>query len=163
LETLRCFLVRLTNDYFEDVKKLYVNEMVRRYLGGRIPEEHTATKFKDTLNRSHKDSHVWVIRVKEINQSIGLVSLDQHVDGGTEVSYEFLPICWGKGYATEVISHIINFAFKDLKIIKVLAETQTANVPSCRLLERIGMELERKIQRFGEEQSLYSIEAIGSN
>jgi len=163
LETLRCFLMSLTTDDFEDVKNIYVNEMVRKYLGGIIPEEHTKAKFIDTLNRSHNDAYFWVVRLKDSSQFIGLVSLDKHITGGTEVSYEFLPDWWGCGYATEVISQILNFAFNGLKINKVLAETQTANVASCKLLEGVGMKLESKLQRFGEEQSLYSIETNGSN
>ena len=132
--------------------------MVRRYLGGVIPEEYTRTKFIETLNRSQIDSHFWVVRLKIDTEFIGLVSFDKHVDGGTEVSYEFLPTWWRSGYATEVLSQVINFAFNELELSRVLAETQTANAPSCRLLERLGMKLERKVQRFGAEQAIYYIE-----
>ncbi|UNK21066.1 hypothetical protein MNQ98_14085 [Paenibacillus sp. N3/727] len=47
-------------------------------------------------------------------------------------------------------------------IVKLLAETQTANVSSCNLLERLGMKLERKVQRFGSEQGIFSIEKPSS-
>ena len=39
----------------------------------------------------------------------------------------------------------------------MIAETQTANILSCKLLERVGMKLEQKIQRFGTEQTIYAI------
>ncbi len=152
------YTYKIKIDDFEDVKKIYVNEMVRRYLGGVIPEEYTRTKFIETLNRSQIDSHFWVVRLKIDTEFIGLVSFDKHVDGGTEVSYEFLPTWWRSGYATEVLSQVINFAFNELELSRVLAETQTANAPSCRLLERLGMKLERKVQRFGAEQAIYYIE-----
>lgn len=86
-----------------------------------------------------------VVRIKN-NEFIGLVSLDKHVDGDKEVSYEFLTAWWGQGYATEVIGQVIKYAFEELEIVKLLAETQTANLSSCKLLERVGMKLERKIQ-----------------
>lgn len=156
METSRCILYKMNIDDFEDVKKLYINDEVRKYLGGVIPEEHTRSKYLETLNRSQTDSYFWVIRLEENNQFIGLVSLDKHVDGGTEISYELLPYWWGAGYATEVIRRVIIFAFNELNIFKLLAETQTANALSCRLLERVGMK--RKVQRFGAEQSLYFIE-----
>jgi ribosomal-protein-alanine N-acetyltransferase len=163
VETGRCILTKLNIDDFEDVKKIYVNEEVRKYLGGAIPEENTLSKFMDTLNRSNTDSHFWAVRLKESKHFIGLVSLDKHVDGGTELSYEFVPTYWGTGYATEVIRNVIIFAFNELTIFKVIAETQTANASSCRLLERVGMTLERKVQRFGAEQTLYSIEKTGKH
>ncbi|NOU71295.1 GNAT family N-acetyltransferase [Paenibacillus sp. LMG 31458] len=75
------------------------------------------------------------------NEFIGLVSLDKHVDGGTEVSYEFLPTWWRSGYATEVLSQVINFSFNELELSRVIAETQTANAPSCRLLEQLNGKL----------------------
>lgn len=156
--TEKCLLSKLKINDFKDVKKLYVDEEVRKYLGGAIPEEYTEQKFMDTLSRSHTNSYYWVVRLKGSNQFIGLVSLDKHAEGGIELSYEFIPTFWGKGYATEVIRNVIIFAFYELNIIKILAETQTANVSSCTLLVRIGMKLERKLQRFGAEQALYSIE-----
>ena len=61
------------------------------------------------------------------------------------------------GIASEVVNEIIKYALYDLNYPIVLAETQTANIASCKLLEKVGMKLERKIQRFGEEQAIYSI------
>lgn len=40
---------------------------------------------------------------------------------------------------------------------KLVDETQTANKRSYRLLEKLGMQLERKVIRFGAEQAMYSI------
>src|SRR3954452_17049237 len=98
---------------------------------------------------SSDDSFYWVVREKQTHNFIGLVSLDTHHEGvNLEISYQFLPNWWGKGYATEVVRLIINYALNDLKLSMIVAETQTANTSSCRLLERLGMELERTIIRF---------------
>jgi [ribosomal protein S5]-alanine N-acetyltransferase len=161
LETKRCYLIKLQRTDFEDVEKIYTNEKVREYLGGPIPKEHTLKKFEDTLERINKDldSFYWIVRLKNNNDFIGLVSLSKHHDGiNIEVSYEFLPNWWGFGYASEVISRIINFAFDQLNLPKIVAETQTANLSSCSLLERIGMKLEQTVHRFGAEQVIYGIE-----
>lgn len=89
---------------------------------------------------------------------IGLVSLAPHHEGVyQEVSYQFLPCWWGKGYASEVVSVILHFALHGLNLSTVVAETQTANKASCQLLERLGMQLERTVFMFGAEQALYSI------
>jgi ribosomal-protein-alanine N-acetyltransferase len=75
-----------------------------------------------------------------------------------EISYEFLPQSWGNGYAFEVIRQLLMYALHELKLGRVIAETQTANVSSCRLLEKVGMKVEATLQRYGAEQALYGID-----
>lgn len=159
METNRCHLMRLQKNDYEDVKMIYTNEKVRKYLGGTILEEHTFNKFLDTVKRSQTGSYYWVVRLKSSNDFIGLVSLDKHIDGqNMEISYEFLPDWWGHGYAKEVISQMLTYAFNELNLTKVIAETQTANHSSCRLLEKVGMKLEQTLIRYGAEQAIYGIE-----
>ena len=156
---MRCRLDYLQKNDYEHVKKLYTNEDVRKYLGGIIPETHTLNKFLETLDRANANhSFYWVVTLKEDEQFIGLVSLENHKDGlHMEVSYEFLTYSWGKGYAEEVIRWLLQFAFKELKQSKIIAETQTANLKSCRLLEKVGMKAEQTLSRYGAEQVIYSI------
>jgi len=90
---------------------------------------------------------------------VGLVSLDSYHDGiNTEISYQLLPEWWNKGLATEVITEVLLLSFNKLKLTKIMAETQSANKASCRLLEKVGMRLERTLIRFGKEQSVYTLE-----
>jgi [ribosomal protein S5]-alanine N-acetyltransferase len=157
VETGRCLIKRFQKSDYVDVKKLYVNEEVRKFLGGIRQEDSIITVLEEMLNASD-NSFYWVVREKHTNDFIGLVSLDPHHDGADlEISYQLLPNWWGAGYATEVVKEIISFAVNELNLQKVVAETQTANQSSCRLLEKLGMEIERKIFRFGAEQAIYSI------
>ncbi|MEK4237508.1 GNAT family N-acetyltransferase [Paenibacillus sp. FSL H7-0714] len=158
IETKRCRLIGLQEIDFEDLKKLYSNHQVRKYLGGATDDEILLrNKFNDVLKNS-TDAYYWVIRSINDNQFIGLVTLTKYHDGlNIEVSYQFLPEWWGSGLATEVIKTIIEYSFNELGLSRLVAETQTANIASCRLLERVGMKLECKLYRFNAEQSFYSI------
>lgn len=159
IETKRCKLINLHESDFEDVKKLYINSQVRKYLGGAIEDNNLLlNKFNETIGRTKADSFYWVVRLLDNHEFIGLVSLEKYHDGlNIEISYELLPLFWGRGLAMEVVSRIITFGFKDLGLQKLVAETQTKNTLSCNLLERVGMHLETRIHRFGAEQSVYSI------
>ncbi len=160
LETERCFIKTFYKSDYDDVKKLYVNPEVRRFLGG-IRQKNSIKVVLDEMLNSNVDSFYWVVREKQKDNFIGLISLDPHHDGvHLEISYQFLPFCWGKGYATEVVQEMISFAFNELNLSKVVAETQTSNKSSCRLLERVGMKLEQKIFRFGTEQAIYAINKL---
>lgn len=156
-ETERCFMNTFQKSDYMDVKKLYVNQKVRKYLGGTRQDNSIEQVLDDMLN-SGTDSIYWVVREKHTEDFIGLVSLDPHHDGVyLEISYQLLPNWWGKGYASEAVQLLIHYALNELNLSKVIAETQTANTSSCKLLERLGMELERTISRFGAEQAIYSI------
>ena len=159
LETERCVLQPIQKSDYHDVRKLYVNREVRRYLGGILEED----SIKESMNRmlhTNVNTYHWMVREKRTNRFIGLLSLDPHHDGvHQEISYQILPCWWGKGYATEVVQRVIGYCFNALKLSKIVAETQTANLSSCKLLEKMGMTLEKKVHRFGAEQAIYSIES----
>ncbi|WHY87354.1 GNAT family N-acetyltransferase [Neobacillus novalis] len=158
-ETERCIINTFQKSDYFDTKKLFVNQEVRRFLGGIRQEDSIGVVMEEMLHSSD-DSFYWVVREKLSENFIGLVSLDPHHEGvRLEISYQFLPDWWGSGYATEVIQVILDFGLNELKLEKIVAETQTANKSSCRLLERVGMELERTISRFGAEQAIYSIQS----
>lgn len=160
LETKRCTIRPLQKSDYMDVKALYINEEVRRYLGGVVPEQYIELGFEDSL-RANQDGLNGVIREKETNYFIGLVSLNLHHDGAFyEVSYQLLPSWWGNGYATEAVQCVIEYAFNELKLPKIIAETQTANASSIRLLEKLGMTFEKTLVRFEAEQAIYSIEVF---
>lgn len=162
-ETNRCRLTKIQESDYEEVKKLYTDERVRQFLGGIVEEKIYRIKFSDMCG-ANNNSFYWTIRQKDDNQFIGLVSLDLHHDGiSTEISYQLLPKWWGYGYATEIVQEVISYAFKELGLKKIVAETQSANKSSCKLLKRSGMVLEETIERFGAEQSIFSIRNTRNN
>jgi ribosomal-protein-alanine N-acetyltransferase len=156
-KTERCTINRLQESDYCEVKRIYENQEVRKFLGGVRQEASIGERFREMLDSSH-DFFYWVVREKQTENMIGLVSLDLH-HGGVyqEISYQFLPAWWGKGYASEVVSVVIHFALNELNLSTVVAETQTANKASCQLLERVGLQLDRTLFRLRAEQALYSI------
>ena len=156
-KTERCVLTTFQESDCEDVSKLFTNQEVRRYLGG-VRDADSLKETLESMLTPQPAAYYWVARRESTKEFIGLISLDLHHDGiDYEVSYQLLPDWWGKGYAAETVTVIIDFALNSLKLPAVLAETQSANISSCRLLEKLGMELERKIFRYGAEQTIYSI------
>jgi [ribosomal protein S5]-alanine N-acetyltransferase len=160
LESKRCLINPFQTSDLVDVKTLYENPEVRKYLGGIPTEDTIEGTFNEMLSPSC-NSFYWVVREKNTNNFVGIVSLDPHHDGEyLELSYQLLPKWWGGGYGTEVVKRVLQFAFDELNLSKLVAETQSKNIPSCKLLERLGMNLERKTIRFGAEQSIYSLKSI---
>lgn len=156
LKTASCLLTPLEQSDYEDVKELFTCHEVRKYLGGVIETNQYDRKFANML--AANDEWTFAIRRLDNRAFVGLISLNEHQDGiGTEISYQLVQKEWKKGFATEAVLKIIEFATETLNIQALVAETQSANVSSCRLLERTGMGLVKKVTRFGEEQSIYSL------
>ena len=142
---------------YAHIKRLYENERVREYLGGPVDEVAYKVRFNEMLQSQNAALH-WIIRLRETEEFIGLVFLDTyHDDRDTEIGYQFLPDYWGKGYATEVINTILNFGVKTLGYSTIVAETQTKNKASCRLLQKVGMQFEEELERFGHKQSKFRL------
>lgn len=155
IKTIRCELTTLQRSDLSLVMKLYTNTEVRRFLGGVVDPQVIRLRFLQMLEGDLETQH-WVIRLKE-NSLLGIVSLGRHHNNiDTEISYQLLPEWWRRGYGTEAVQAIITYALTVLSLPRVIAETQIANTVSCHLLERIGMRLERTVERFGAKQGIFT-------
>lgn len=61
-----------------------------------------------------------------------------------ELGWTFDPAHQGRGFATEAIGELFRICFDDLGIRRVIAICFTANEPSWRLMERLGMRREAR-------------------
>ena len=59
-----------------------------------------------------------------------------------EIGFTFSPQHQGQGYATEAVRRLLGYLFGELNLHRVTATCDVENLPSARLLERIGMRRE---------------------
>ena len=91
------------------------------------------------------------------------------VDGGdarrAEIGFTLARAYQGKGYAAEAVSRLLDWAFGELGLHRVVAITDQRNEPSSRLLERSGMRREGSFVRNawfkGEWASEYLYAVLG--
>lgn len=60
------------------------------------------------------------------------------VSGVVAIGYSLLPGYRGRGYATEAVKALVQWAFSHTEVREVVAETLPDNGPSIRVLERCG-------------------------
>jgi RimJ/RimL family protein N-acetyltransferase len=58
------------------------------------------------------------------------------------IGYCFDEPAWGKGYATEAVGAMLQWAYRELDLNRVEAELDTRNAASARVLEKLGFERE---------------------
>lgn len=129
---------------------------VRQFLGGPVPWRQGVRQFR-TYRQRHPKVGIWVVRTIDRPSAIGLVVLSPHKDGEDyEVSYQFCPMFWGKGFAAEATACVVDHALDNLGLQRVIAETQTENAASCKMLERLGFIEKARLSRFGALQAIYA-------
>ncbi len=57
------------------------------------------------------------------------------------LGYALSPAYWGRGYATEAARAMVEYALVEMKLARILAETEEANTRSQKLMRRLGMQL----------------------
>lgn len=84
----------------------------------------------------------WEIVLKIENRIIGGLCFKDYPDekGRVEIAYGMQDEYRCKGYMTEAVKELINWAFSFNNVTEVIAETEKDNLPSHRVLEKIGME-----------------------
>ena len=157
MKTDRLSIEKVTEEDFKNLVKLHTCSSVREYLGGALDYKSACERAKALINKS--SGRFWVLKDKNRN-FVGTIELSKHHDSSeTEVSYLLISHAWGLGFAQEALEKIIEYSHNDLKITKILAETQTKNLRSINLLKKSGFKKIRELERFGEQQSLFRFNA----
>mgnify|MGYP003880446753 CR=1 FL=1 len=84
----------------------------------------------------------WFVIEKESDTVIGDMGFKGKPDSEktVEIGYGIVPSKQGKGYATEAAKELIQWAFSSGNVNRVVAECLENNIPSIRVLEKLGME-----------------------
>ncbi len=149
LKTKRLRIIALS---LENLKLLIENQQkMEKNIGlkstGERLDKHVKIVMETSLKDGMKDEENylwytnWQIVLKEENRSIGSVGFKGccNENGEVEIGYGIQPEYQRKGYMTEALKEMVKWAFEQLQITSVIAETEKTNIASYRVLEKIGM------------------------
>ena len=83
--------------------------------------------------------------LKTSGEFLGTAGFDPYTldgSGEVELGYRLCLEHWGKGYATEAVRAMLQWAYGALDLNRVEAELDTRNAASARVLEKLGFERE---------------------
>lgn len=147
LETERLISGEFTHEDAAFILNLLNTEGWLKYIGERNVKtlEQARTYLLNGPLKNNENPFVSLNRValKSDNSAIGLVSLIQRDNlPFIDIGFAFLPVYMGNGYAFEIVSEVINYAFREYKLEKILAITLPHNRSSIRIIEKLGMKIE---------------------
>lgn len=106
--------------------------------------------IQDSLTNSQlKEPLIWAIALKESNQVIGALSLA--IETGKkhgEIGYLLNPDYWHLGYATEAVNQLLDFSFKELKLLRLYGLCLTDNPSSTKVMLNCGMLYEGTLRNY---------------
>jgi RimJ/RimL family protein N-acetyltransferase len=87
---------------------------------------------------------LWALEVKETGEFIGFTGLsvpsfEAPFLPGVEIGWRLAKGAWGNGYATEAALASLAHGFGPAGLDEIVSFTATTNVPSQRVMQRIGM------------------------
>jgi RimJ/RimL family protein N-acetyltransferase len=87
---------------------------------------------------------LWAVEVRGAAVFVGFVGLavpsfDAHFTPCVEIGWRLAREHWGHGYATEAATAALAFGFVDRALEEIVAFTVPANIPSRRVMGRLGM------------------------
>ena len=87
---------------------------------------------------------LWAVDIPNVAPFAGFIGLASprfhaHFTPCTEIGWRLAPEFWGRGYATEGARAVLAFAFQALELDEIVSFTTETNLPSRRVMERIGM------------------------
>ena len=72
-------------------------------------------------------------------------------EGDVEIGYALKRSAWGKGYATEACRRLVQFAFSETSLKKILATFYEENTESIHVLAKVGFSDQGQMFCYGEE------------
>ena len=89
----------------------------------------------------------WAVILRETGEFVGVCGLlDQDIEGTreVEVGYHFIPAFHGRGLATEAARGVMDHAFVNLGLGRIVSFIEPSNLASARVAEKNGLVFERE-------------------
>jgi RimJ/RimL family protein N-acetyltransferase len=163
LRTQRLLLRRSIPEDAEAISVYRSDPEVQRYQGWeRTDPDGTRIEIEKMQGRDPGEEGGWVqMSVEEIasGRLVGDVGLSpaEGEPGVIKVGYTMAPEFQGKGYATEAVAALVDYAFDKLDADVVRAYASAENTPSLRVAEKVGMTLMETFERRYEDEVWHGV------
>ncbi|WGU92501.1 GNAT family protein [Paenibacillus dendritiformis] len=106
-------------------------------------------KLLDELSQDNKAIRFSIIEIEsnEIIGSCGYNSIDFE-NAKAEIGYDIARAFWGRGYASEAICSLLDYAFSSLKLNRIEAKVEPENVKSVKVLQKLNFTFEGTLRQY---------------
>jgi RimJ/RimL family protein N-acetyltransferase len=145
LETPRLFLRAWRESDREPFFRINSDQLVMRYFPACLTREESDAGF-DRI-QAHFDFHgfgLYAVELRHTQKFIGFIGLNVPAFEAPftpceEIGWRLAAAHWNRGLATEGAREVLRYAFNVLKLPEIVSFTVPANLPSRRVMEKLGM------------------------
>jgi RimJ/RimL family protein N-acetyltransferase len=145
----------------EALHELWGNAEAMRFIpgAGQGSVAGTRARLRSALDRAPTGWGFWALDERG-GRLVGGAGLFPEAWEGPEVelAYHVVPSAWGRGYATEAGAALLDAAWRETDLDRVVAFAFEENRASTRVMEKLGMRLEGHVEYRGYDVVKYSIE-----
>jgi RimJ/RimL family protein N-acetyltransferase len=92
-------------------------------------------------------SFPWAVTLQSTGEFLGVIELRLNPPKA-DLGYIFCEPFWGKGFATEVVTCVVDWAFGQPEIFRVWATCHPDNAASIRVLNKAGLTFEARLENW---------------
>jgi ribosomal-protein-alanine N-acetyltransferase len=153
LETERLQLREIVKKDAQDIFNCFSNNDVTRYYGqDTFTSIEQAKQLVEFFSKSFQENRGirWGIELKGKNEIIGTIGFNawSSKHKRAEIGYELHPEYWGNGYATEAVSKVISYGFREWELTRIGAVVFIGNMESNKLLAKLGFQKEGILKNY---------------
>lgn len=149
LRTPRLRLTPLTEADWPFFWSLYQDRSLMRFVTDNVSESEVRKAFESRLPHWSPGAEHWlclVVREHDSQHPLGVTGFIPREPAIAEVGYLFAAAAQGKGYGTESLRRVCEYAFTDIGLHRLTATVTAGNLASRRLLEKVGFVLEGELR-----------------
>jgi RimJ/RimL family protein N-acetyltransferase len=143
---------------WERLPPIATDPRVLRYIGDGRPwsEERIRRFVEGGIEASRTRGWVlWPLVHKPDGQFIGFAGFNNGFAPEVEIGWWLAPAYWGRGLATKAGRALLEYGFGTFGFPRVISVAQPANRTSIRVMEKLGMHLDRRFIHEGFEVVCY--------
>lgn len=161
LETDRLLLSPFAPEDLDVLHRHLSDAQVMRYYPSVLSREGSEM-WLDRILRDYAESGfgMLAVRLKETAQFIGQAGIMRRIDGGGTHHYLAYLLCrefWDFGYATEAARRLLEFGFEQMGLELIEALVRPENLPSVRVVQRLGMRAAGVTEHAGFHHDVYAV------
>ena len=150
LETERLILRQIKNEDVDAIFKCWMqDEDVSRYMYWKASKDiNEAQKFVqfEIGNLENDKWYRWIILLKQTDKIIGTCLIYYNdEENNWDISYNLGKEYWEKGYITEAMHRVMEYAINELTIKECIAIHAIENPESGRVIQKLGFEYEKEV------------------
>ena len=164
LQTTRLMLRPIVPADIDDLLSMDGDARVMRYIGsgqGPRTRDEVVASFGRVMDLAAKHPGMSLLHASERKggRFVGGCGLFPLPDtDAIEIAYRLPYACWGQGYATEMARAVLAHGFDTLRLARIVGVTYPENLPSQRVLAKIGMRDEGCGVHYGRTMRVFAAE-----